>query len=105
MAGRVWAAGTAHKHGYGGPGAADNRRKPTIGSMRTRFEEEPEPIEVPDDPDEPEVEPEPVATGGPALVPSVAGPVEREDEYKVGVITLEEGVDGKTLPGRLSRSS
>jgi hypothetical protein len=73
--------------------------------MRTRFEEEPEPIEVPDDPDEPEIEPQPVASDGPALVPAVPATVEREYEYKVEVITLQQVVDGKTLPDLLSKAS
>jgi len=73
--------------------------------MRTRLEEEPEPIEVPDDPDEPEIEPEPVASGGPALIPSVPGPAERDYEYRVEVITLQQVVDGKTLPDLLTKAS
>ena len=73
--------------------------------MRTRSEEEPDPIEVPDDPEEPEVEPEPVARNGPAMVPAVPAAVEREYEYKVEVITLQQVVDGKTLPDLLSKAS
>ncbi len=72
--------------------------------MATRAEE-PEPIEVPDDPDEPDVEPEPVATGGQTLVPAVPGPAEREYEYRVEVVTLEQVLDGKTLPELLSQAS
>lgn len=73
--------------------------------MPTRFEEEPEPIIVPE-PDEPEVEPDPVATGsGPAMVPAVPAPADREYEYRVEVITVQEVLDGKSLPDLLSKAS
>lgn len=73
--------------------------------MSIRSEEEPDPIEVPDDPDEPEVEPETVSSRSPALVPAVAAAADREYEYRVEVVTVDEVVDGKTLPELLSKAS
>jgi len=73
--------------------------------MRIRSEEEPEPPEIPDDPDDPDVEPETTAAGGPTLIPTVPAPVDREYEYKLEVMTLDQVLDGKSLPDLLSRFS
>ncbi len=74
--------------------------------MRPRFEEEPEPIIVPEpdeDPDEPDAEPAAAATA--TIVPRVdAGAVEREYEYRVDVVTVAQVLDG-TLADRLSEAS
>ncbi len=76
--------------------------------MPLRFEEEPEPIIVPepDEPDEPEPEVEPVAAGGQAaLIPAVAAPVERDYDYRIEVVTNSQILDGKTLPDLLGKAS
>ena len=74
-----------------------------------RLEEAPEPFEIPDDPDEPDDEPEAPAAGGggPTHMPGVSeGPGgDREYQYRVEVVTLEEVLDGQTLPDRLSAAS
>ncbi len=69
--------------------------------MRLRLEEEPEP----DEPEIPEEEPEPVAGGPATLVPAVPAPVERDYEYRVDTYTIEQVLDGKTLPSKLEEAS
>ncbi len=47
-------------------------------------------------------------TGAPAsaaVVPAVPAPAEHDYEYRVVVLSLEQVLDGKTLPERLSQAS
>ncbi len=74
--------------------------------MRLRFEEEPEPIIVPEpdeDPDGPDDEPA-AAAGTATIVPRVDSPMEREYEYRVDVLSLAEVLDG-TIAEKLSEAS
>ena len=74
--------------------------------MRLRFEEEPEPIIVPEpdeDPDEPDDEPASAAATA-TMVPRVDAPTEREYEYRVDVVSVAEVLDG-TIAEKLGEAS
>ena len=75
--------------------------------MRRRFEEEPDPIILPaepdEDPDEPVEEPE-ASAGTATIVPRVDAPIEREYEYRVDVLTIGQVLDG-TIADKLSDAS
>ena len=73
--------------------------------MSARLEEEP--YEIPDEPDDPDEDPvaPAIAEAGSAPVPSVEPGKERDYEYRVEVITIEEVLDGHTLADRLSAAS
>src|SRR5438067_12458833 len=74
--------------------------------MAPRFEEEPEPIIVPEpdeDPDEPDDEPASAAATA-TIVPRVDAPTEREYEYRVDVVSVAEVLDG-TIAEKLGEGS
>ena len=71
--------------------------------------EEPEPLVVPDEPDEPDepdADPEPAAAvPAPGMVPSVGSRGDLQYDYRVDAITNAELLDGKSLPRLLAEAT